>query len=58
MHNPVGDIRQVDKLGRIVIAANIRRVLCIAAGDKLEVFADKEQGFIYLRKYEGKMDVK
>jgi transcriptional pleiotropic regulator of transition state genes len=58
MHNPVGDIRQVDKLGRIVIAANIRRVLGIAAGDKLEVFADKDQGFIYLRKYEGKLDVK
>ena len=55
---PMGDIKQVDKLGRIVIAANIRRVLGIAPGDKLEVFADKEQGFIYLRKYDGKLDVK
>ena len=45
-----GIVRQVDKLGRIVIPKELRGSLGIDEKDPLEIFVDGE--FIMLRKYE------
>ena len=47
---PVGIVRQIDSLGRIVIPRELRRTLDIADGDALEIFI--EDNTIILRKYQ------
>lgn len=46
---PVGIVRQIDSLGRIVIPKELRRTLDISEGDALELFI--EDNTIILRKY-------
>lgn len=45
-----GIIRPLDQLGRIVLPIELRRVLNIANGDKVEIFTD-DNGYIMLRKF-------
>ncbi len=45
-----GIVREVDKLGRIVLPAELRRVLDIETGDSLEIFTEDNK--IILRKYQ------
>lgn len=47
---PVGIVRQIDALGRIVIPKELRRTLDISEGDSLELFM--EDGMIVMRKYQ------
>ena len=47
---PVGIVRQIDALGRIVIPKELRRTLDIADGDPLEMFI--EDNTVILRKYQ------
>lgn len=47
---PVGIVRQIDSLGRIVIPKELRRTLEISEGDSLELFI--EDTTIILRKYQ------
>lgn len=46
---PIGVVRKVDDLGRIVLPMNIRNSLEIASGDPIEIFADDNK--IILQKY-------
>ena len=46
----VGIIRNIDRLGRLVIPAEMRRHMNIRVGDPIEFFTDNEGGII-LRKY-------
>ncbi len=46
---PVGIVRQIDALGRIVIPKELRRTLDISDGDPLEMFI--EDNTVILRKY-------
>lgn len=46
---PIGIVRRIDDLGRVVIPKELRTSLSIALGDPLEIFAD--EGGMYLRKY-------
>ena len=46
----LGIIRKMDKLGRIVLPAETRRILNIDTGDDLEMFMDGEG--VYITKYE------
>ena len=48
MH-PVGIVRKIDLLGRIVVPAEIRRTLSVDIGDPMEIFMDNDK--IILRKY-------
>lgn len=52
MMRPVRILRQVDKLGRLVLPMKIRRQLNIDEGTPLEVFVERER--ILLRVYEQK----
>ena len=45
-----GVVRKLDKLGRIVLPIEIRKVLDINEGDPIEIFTDDER--IILNKYE------
>ena len=45
-----GIIREVDKLGRIVLPIELRRVLDIAEKDELEIYMENDR--IILQKYE------
>lgn len=45
-----GIVREVDKLGRIVLPAELRRVLQIETNDSLEIFTEENK--IILRKYQ------
>ena len=45
-----GIIREVDKLGRIVLPIELRRVLDIAEKDELEIFMENDR--IILQKFE------
>lgn len=45
-----GIIRKVDELGRVVLPAEIRRMLDIAERDELEIYMDNDQ--IVLKKFE------
>ncbi len=47
---PLGIVRQIDSLGRIVIPKELRHTLDIDKGDSLELFI--EDGTIILRKYQ------
>ncbi len=47
---PLGVVRQIDALGRIVIPKELRRTLDIKEGDSLELFL--EDANIVLRKYQ------
>ncbi len=47
---PVGIVRQIDSLGRIVIPKELRRTLDISDGDSLELFI--EDNTVILRKYQ------
>lgn len=46
-----GIVRKLDPLGRIVIPAETRKTLGLAAGDAMEIFTDDDSGIV-LRKYE------
>ena len=50
-----GVVRRVDDLGRVVIPKEIRRTLKIKAGDKLELFTEKD-GVICLKKFPDEPD--
>ena len=54
--NETGIIRRMDDLGRIVIPKEIRRLLNLTEGDKLELFLH-EQGILY-KKYNPAKPVK
>ena len=41
MLKPVGNITKVDKLGRILIPVNVRRMLGLSEGSQLEVLTDE-----------------
>ncbi len=46
----IGSVRQVDKLGRLVLPADIRKALDITAGvDSVEIFLDGDS--VILKKY-------
>ena len=45
-----GIIRRIDDLGRVIIPKEIRRTLKIRAGDPLEIFLDKEEEVILIRR--------
>lgn len=45
----IGIVRPLDKLGRIVLPKELRRVFDIDSGDELEIFV--EEGRIILEKY-------
>ena len=47
---PAGIVRDVDKLGRIVIPIEYRNMLGIENGDPVEILAEKDR--IILRRYE------
>ena len=47
-----GIVRRLDDLGRLVIPKEIRRVLGWKEGDPLELYFDKENKTIVLKKYE------
>lgn len=47
-----GIVRRLDDLGRLVIPKEIRRVLGWKEGDPLELYFDKENKAIVLKKYE------
>ena len=49
MLRPVGDIRRVDRLGRIVIPVNVRKMFDLQEGSPLEMFIDGDK--IVFRKY-------
>lgn len=49
MLKPVGNITKVDKLGRILIPVNVRRMLGLSEGSQLEVLTDENS--LVLRKY-------
>lgn len=42
MMNPIGIIRRIDELGRVVIPKEFRRNMNIKEGDALEIFSTKE----------------
>lgn len=47
---PIGCVRQIDKLGRLVLPADIRRSLNITDGeDSVEFFIDKDS--VIIKKY-------
>ena len=46
----IGIIKEIDKLGRIVIPKELRRTMRIKEGDSLEIFID-EQDKIVLKKW-------
>jgi len=45
-----GIVRKVDELGRVVLPIELRRTLCIAEKDALEIYVDGQN--IILKKYE------
>lgn len=45
-----GIVRRIDDLGRVIIPKEIRRTLGIRVGDPLEIFLDKEEEVILIRK--------
>ena len=45
-----GNVKKIDKLGRIVLPISLRKALGLAIGDSLEVFTEGEN--IILNKYE------
>lgn len=47
---PIGIVRQLDDLGRIVIPKEIRRVIGIREGDPLEIYSNDDNS-ITLRKF-------
>lgn len=47
---PLGIVRQIDALGRVVIPKELRRTLEITPGDSLELFI--EDNTVILRKYQ------
>lgn len=47
-----GIVRRLDDLGRLVIPKEIRRVLGWKEGDPLELYFDRENKTIVLKKYE------
>lgn len=47
-----GIVRRLDDLGRLVIPKEIRRVLGWKEGDPLELYCDRENKTIALKKYE------
>jgi transcriptional pleiotropic regulator of transition state genes len=51
MLTPVGQIREIDKLGRLVIPVDLRHLMDVKPGDKMEFFYDGEMKAVYLRKY-------
>lgn len=48
----MGIVRRLDDLGRLVIPKEIRRVLGWKEGDPLELYFDRENKAIVLKKYE------
>ncbi len=50
MIRPIGVVRKVDCLGRIVIPSELRRDMDIADADSLEIFVDREM--IVIKKYQ------
>ena len=47
---PIGIVRRVDELGRIVLPIELRRTLDIAERDELEIYLDDDK--VILKKYE------
>ncbi len=47
---PLGIVRQVDDLGRLVIPAELRRTMGIGSGQPMEMFAT-DHG-VFIRRYE------
>lgn len=47
-----GIVRRLDDLGRLVIPKEIRRVLGWKEGDPIELYFDRENKAIMLKKYE------
>lgn len=47
---PVGIVRQIDSLGRVLIPKELRRMLDIQTNDSFEMFI--EDGAIVMRKYQ------
>ena len=45
----LGMVREIDKLGRLVLPIELRRMLDISAGDGIEMFSDGDM--IILKKY-------
>lgn len=46
----MGTSRKIDELGRIVLPIDIRRALGLEQGDAVDIFADKENQTITLKK--------
>lgn len=47
-----GIVRRVDEFGRIAIPKEVRRALEIKDGDTIEIFLDRKEGMIGLKKWE------
>jgi transcriptional pleiotropic regulator of transition state genes len=50
MMRPIGAVRRVDCLGRIVIPSEVRRTINIDEADSLEIYVDRDM--IVMKKYE------
>ncbi|SDC46736.1 MULTISPECIES: AbrB/MazE/SpoVT family DNA-binding domain-containing protein [unclassified Candidatus Frackibacter] len=48
----VGIVREVDKLGRVVLPAELREKLDIESGEPLKIFIDETEGEIILQKFQ------
>lgn len=47
-----GIVRRIDELGRIVIPKVLRQEAEIKEGDAFEIFLDKDNKAVYLKKYD------
>jgi transcriptional pleiotropic regulator of transition state genes len=46
----MGMARRIDQLGRVVVPAEFRKLLCIDALDQLEMHVEEEKGHLVLRR--------
>ncbi|MBP3707545.1 MAG: AbrB/MazE/SpoVT family DNA-binding domain-containing protein [Clostridia bacterium] len=47
-----GYIRRIDDLGRVVIPKEVRETMLLEESDTMEIFIDKNDNSIILKKYE------
>jgi len=53
---PIGIVRKIDNLGRIIIPIEIREELGFEVGDSFEIFTVEDDG-VYFKKYKVDIDL-